>query len=98
MFDFEKMIEEQMQRIVAERERMIFEQAKQVKAIADTVLICSRKNAVIVKSAMFEAGINNVTVIVTDLCEDDKCYMLNKNEFEIPHYFPPHFEWEVNNE
>ena len=88
MFDLAKMIEEQMQRIVAERERMIFEQAKQEKAIADAVLICSRKNAVIVKCALFEAGFNNVTVIATDLCADDKCYMLNKDAFEIPHYIP----------
>lgn len=94
MFDFAKMIEEQMQRIVAERERMIFEQAKQDKAIADAVLICSRKNAEIVKSALFEAGINNVTVIVTDLCADDKCYMLNKDALEILPYKPLHFEWE----
>ena len=98
MFDFEKMIEEQMQRIVAARERMIFEQAKQEKAITNAVVICSRKNAIIVKCALFEAGIKNATVIATDLCENDKCYMLNKDAFEIPHYFPPHFEWEVNNE
>lgn len=98
MFDFAKMIEEQMQRIVAERERMIFEQAKQEKAIRDAILICSRKNAVIIKAALFDAGIGNVTVIVSDLCADDKCYILNKDAFEIPPYLPSHFEWEENNE